>query len=302
MPQKKFGNYIELHFIVVLLGFTAILGKLIQLPAPALVWYRTMFAFIALFLWFIFSGTKFILPFRQTLKILGIGLIVGAHWIFFFHAIKVSNVTVTLGCLASGTLFASLLEPLLFRRRIYWFEVIIGLVIILGLYMIFQFETRYISGIIYSIIAFFLSSLFTVLNKKITFQFNQNVIGFYEMIGGFISVTVYLLFTGNLNSQIFSFSLNDLIFLVLLAVICSAYAFSAIVRLMKGISAYVVVLSINLEPVYGIILAYFIFGSSEYMTMGFYSGTLILILSIFLYPVLERKFNKNNASDAPPVI
>jgi len=291
--KNKLGNYFELHFIVVLLGFTAILGKLIQLPAPVLVWYRTMFAFIALFIWFTIKRTKFILSFRQTLQLLGIGLIVGLHWICFFHAIKVSNVSVTLGCLASGTLFASLLEPLLFKRRIYWFEVILGLVIILGLYLIFQFETRYLAGIIFSLIAFFLSSLFTVLNKKITVKYNQNVIGFYEMLGGFIGVTIYLLINGNINSHDLSFTLHDLIFLVLLAVICSAYAFSAVVRVMKEISAYVVVLTINLEPIYGIILAYFIFGASEYMTLGFYSGTLILILSIFLYPVLERKFKKD---------
>jgi len=291
--KNKLGNYFEMHFIVVLLGFTAILGKLIQLPAPILVWYRTMFAFIALFIWFTIKRTKFILSFRQTLQLLGIGLIVGLHWICFFHAIKVSNVSVTLGCLASGTLFASLLEPLLFKRRIYWFEVILGLVIIIGLYLIFQFETRYLAGIIFSLIAFFLSSLFTVLNKKITVKYNQNVIGFYEMLGGFIGVTIYLLINGNINSHDLSFTLHDLIFLVLLAVICSAYAFSAVVRVMKEISAYVVVLTINLEPIYGIILAYFIFGASEYMTLGFYSGTLILILSIFLYPVLERKFKKD---------
>ena len=291
--KNKFGNYFELHFIVVLLGFTAILGKLIQLPAPILVWYRTMFAFIALFIGLVASRKKFILHLKQTLQLLGIGLIVGLHWIFFFHAIKVSNVSVTLGCLASGTLFASLLEPLLFKRRIYWFEVMLGLAIIIGLYLIFQFETRYIAGIIFSLIAFFLSSLFTVLNKKITLKYHQTIIGFYEMLGGFTGVTIYLLFSGNLNSHDLSFSFNDFIYLVLLAVICSAYAFSAVVRIMKEISAYVVVLSINLEPVYGIILAYFIFGTSEYMTLGFYSGTLILILSIFLYPVLERRFKKN---------
>lgn len=291
--MKKLESYIELHIIVVILGFTAILGKLIQLPAPTLVWYRTMFAFIALFIWFRVSKTKFILPARQFIKLLGIGLIVGAHWIFFFHAIKVSNVSVTLGCLASGTLFASLLEPLIFKRRIFWFEVLLGLVIIIGLYLIFQFETKYIDGIIFSLLAFLLSSLFTVLNKKLTFQFNQNVIGFYEMIGGFIGVTIYLLINGNLNSHDLSFSWKDFIFLALLAIICSAYAFSAVVRIMKVVSAYAVVLSINLEPVYGIILAYFIFGSSEYMTTGFYFGTIILLAAIFLYPILSKRFIKN---------
>ncbi len=290
--KKNYGSYLEMHFIVVILGFTAILGKLVQLPAPALVWYRTMFAFIALFIWLNISKTKYRLPWKQALKLLGIGIIVSTHWIFFFGAIKVSNVSVTLGCLASGTLFASLLEPLVFRRRVYWFEVIIGLVIIFGLYLIFQFEPRYINGIIYSLIAFFLSSLFTVLNKKITFQFHQNVIGFYEMIGGWLGVSIYLLINGNMNVHDLSFTFTDFIWLALLAVVCSAYAFSAIVRIMRKISAFAVVLSINLEPVYGIILAYFIFGQSEYMTFGFYAGTLILLLSIFSYPLLERRFIK----------
>ncbi len=292
MNRLKIGNYFELHFIVVLLGFTAILGKLIELPAPVLVWYRTLFAFSALLIWLFFSKTKFILPFSKTVQLLGIGLVVGAHWIFFFHAIKVSNVTVTLGCLASGTLFASLLEPLFLRRRIYWFEVVIGIIIIGGLYLIFQFETKYGLGIAFSLISFFLSSLFTVLNKKIALKYNQNVVGFYEMLGGFIGVSVYLLFNGNLNSANLSFTFYDFIFLCLLAVICSAYAFSAIVRIMKEISAYVVVLSINLEPVYGIIAAYFIFGDSERMTAGFYIGAVIVLLSVFSYNTVAKRFLK----------
>jgi drug/metabolite transporter (DMT)-like permease len=292
--MKSHRNYIELHFIVILLGFTAILGKLIDLPAPMLVWYRTLVAFTALLLWFLFSGTKFILPLRQTLKILGIGLIVGLHWIFFFHAIKVSNVSVTLGCLAAGTLFTSLLEPLIIRRKILWLEVLLGIIIIAGLYMIFQFETRYTEGIFFSLISFFLSSLFTVLNKKIALDFNQNVIGFYEMIGGFCGVTIYLIITNDINLNSLSISWHDLIYLILLGVVCSSYAFSAVVRIMKKLSAYVVVLSINLEPVYGIILAYFIFGSSEYMTVGFYAGTLILILTVFLYPIFMKRKNTAN--------
>lgn len=284
-------NYFELHFIVILLGFTAILGKLIELPAPALVWYRTLIAFTALMAWFLFSGTKFILPLKQTLQILGIGLIVGLHWIFFFHAIKVSNVSVTLGCLAAGTLFTSFLEPLIFKRRIFWLEVVVGVIIIAGLYMIFQFETRYTSGILFSLLSFFLSSLFTVLNKKISLKYNQNVIGFYEMTGGFLGVTIYLLITNDLNSESMSISLNDIVYLLILGIVCSSYAFSAVIRIMKKLSAYVVVLSINLEPVYGIILAYFIFGASEYMTTGFYAGTILLVLTVFLYPIVTRKRN-----------
>ena len=289
--MKKYGYYFELHFIVILLGFTAILGKLINLPAPMLVWYRTMIAFSALLIWFLFSKTKFILPLKETLQILGIGLIVGAHWIFFFHAIKVSNVSVALGCLASGTLFASFLEPWAFKRKIYWIEVVLGLIIIGGLYMIFQFETRYTAGILFSVFSFFLGSVFTVLNKKITLNYNQNVIGFYEMLGAFLGISIYFLFDNNITSTSFTITWSDFIYLLILGIVCSSYAFSAVVRIMKKLSAYAVVLSVNLEPVYGIILAYFIFGSTEYMSTGFYIGTSILVLTVFFYPVLMKKFH-----------
>ena len=213
---------------------------------------------------------------------------------FSFGAIKVSNVSVTLGCLASGTLFASLLEPMVFKRRIYWFEVITGVVIIFGLISYFPIRNQvsrrhyFFADRIFSFL-----HLFTVLNKRITFQYNQNVIGFYEMIGGFAGISIYLLINGNFNANDLRFTGSDFVYLWLLAIFCTAYSFSAVVRLLKEISAYAVVLSINLEPVYGIVLAYFIFGSSEYMTLGFYIGTLILLLSIFSYPLLERKFKKD---------
>lgn len=294
MQVKNFQQYFSLHFVIIILGFTAILGKLISLPAVQLVWYRTLIAFIGIFIYLKFKKINYRIPLKNVLSILGIGVIVAAHWICFFHAVKVSNVSVTLGCLATTTLFTSFLEPITQKRRISLLEVFIGLIVIVGLYMIFQFETKYTLGIIFSVICAFLAGLFSVLNKNISLKFDPTVISFYEMISGFLAISIYMLTFENIATIDLSLSTNDLIYLLLLGIVCTAYAFVVQVGIMKVLSAYTVVLSINLEPVYGIIAANFIFGESEHMTTGFYSGTLLIILSVFLYPVIKNYLQRGN--------
>jgi drug/metabolite transporter (DMT)-like permease len=220
-----------------------------------------------------------------------IGVIVALHWICFFYAIKVSNISVTLGCLSTSTLFTSIIEPLTQKRRIMWYEVLLGLVIIAGLYIIFQFETRYYEGIIFSVIAALLAATFSVLNKNISRRFDNNVISFYEMLSGFVVITIFLFIKEGFADAFIGITVNDAIWLFILGFICTAYAFSATVDLMKKISAYIIVLTINLEPVYGIIMAFLIFGESERMTVGFYVGTFVILLSVFSYPLLSRKFS-----------
>lgn len=290
--MSSFQTLFKLHGVVFLLGFTAILGKLIHIPAIELVWYRMMFAVITLFIFLKYKKIDFAVPRKTLLMIFGTGLIVAAHWIFFFHAIKVSNVSVALGCLSVGTLFAGILEPLFEKRRASFLEIIIGVIIIGAIYLIFQFETRYTLGIIYAIICAFLSSLFTVINRKLTAKNNANAITFYEMIAGFAGVSIYMLVTNNLTQYNLSISLNDFIFLALLGTICTAFAFVAMVELMKTLSAFTIVLSINLEPVYGILFAFLIFGESEHMTLGFYLGAMILLLCVFGYSYIKKRYKK----------
>ncbi len=283
------GNYLQLHFIVILLGFTAILGALITLPAINLVWYRMLIAFVGLWAYFLLRKIPFQLKAKQIWPLLGIGVVVALHWITFFHAIKVSNVSVTLGVFASTTLFTSFLEPLSQKRRIFWLEVLIGIIILGGIYLIFQYEFQYLEGILYALLSALLNGLFVVLNRNISNRHHPTVISFYEMIGGFLFISVFLLFSGDFNPAFFSLSQPDIFYLLVLGLICTAYAFAAIVHVMKVLSAYTVVLSINLEPVYGIIMAHFFFPEAEQMSAGFYAGTLIIILSVFAYPVLKRK-------------
>ncbi len=292
MSQSILSKHFHLHFVVVLLGFTAILGALISLPAVPLVWYRMLMAFLGLWIFFLFRRIPFRLPMRKIFPLLGIGIVVALHWITFFHAIKVSNVSVTLGVFASTTLFTSFLEPLTQRRRIFWLEVLIGMVIIGGIYLIFQYEFHYLKGILYSLLSALLNGLFVVLNRNISLRHHPTVISFYEMIGGFLFITVFLAVTGGYSADIFWVSRADLFYLLLLGFVCTAYAFTAIVDVMKVLSAYTVVLAVNLEPVYGIVMAHFFFPEAERMSGGFYLGTLIILISVFSYPFLKRRFRK----------
>jgi drug/metabolite transporter (DMT)-like permease len=288
---RQFGLYAHLHFIVILLGFTAILGALISIDAVSLVWYRMFFAFIGLAIYIKIRKIGFRINYKEQIYLYLIGVIVALHWITFFHAIKVSNVSVTLGVFASTTLFTSFLEPILQKRRLFWLEIIIGLVIIAGIYLIFQYEFQYVEGILFSLLSAFLNGLFVVLNRNISRRWNPAVISFYEMIGGFLAITIYLLVISRLNFQLISINKSDLFLILILSFVCTSYAFTAIVEIMKVLSAYTVVLAINLEPVYGIILALLFFGATEQMSVGFYAGTMIIIVAVFSYPWLRKQFN-----------
>jgi len=279
-------NHLKLHFVVLLYGFTAILGT------PQLVWYRMFIAAVVLGLFMKFHKIPFNIGRNSILKIMGVGLVVAFHWITFFGAVKISNVSVTLGCMASTTLFASFLEPIIFRKRIKWIEVFIGLLIISGLYLIFQFELGYIKGIITALTSAFLAGLFTVLNKLFIDEHHPVTISFYEMMSGFLGITVFLALIGTFNDQLIKPNNLDVLFILILGIICTAYAFVAAVDVMKVLSAYTVVLAINMEPVYGILMAYFIFGQSEFMSAGFYFGTAVILLAVFLHPILSRKASK----------
>ena len=289
MQKDLIKNNLLLHLVVIILGFTAILGKLIHLPAADLVWFRMLIAFTALIVFILIFKKPLVLPIKNIMKLAVIGVVIAAHWICFFQAIKVSNVSVTLGCLSVTTLFTSFLEPAINRKKISLLEVIIGLIIILGIYIIFRFETRYVAGIIFTIICAFLASLFSVLNKKIALHYQPEIATFYEMLSGFVVVTIYLLISKGSFSFVLMPTLSDFIYLLILGIVCTAFAFSATVKIMQKLSAYQVVLAINLEPVYGIIAAYFIFGESEQMTTEFYIGAAIIILSVVLYTFIKNR-------------
>ena len=176
---------------------------------------------------------------RALLYFFGVGMIVALHWVTFYGAIKLSNVSVTLGCFATTTLFTSFLEPFFYRKRINFFEVLIGLIIIAGLYLIFRFETRYALGMLVALLSAFLAGLFTVLNKKLVANHRAIQISFYEMIGGLIGLTIFIMGSGRgISTPLLIPTFSDLFYLVLLATVCTAFAMTMQVEVMKHLSAF----------------------------------------------------------------
>ncbi len=307
MPRVVNSDILKLHFIVFIWGFTATLGKLISISAIELVWYRMLIAAMSLFIIMLVSKS---IKKRKAgisssscasnraqlvpkLKFILTGFIVAAHWITFFHAVKVSNISITLVCLSSAAIFTSLLEPIILKKKISFLEVFIGLCVMAGLYLIFRFESIYLLGIILATTSAFLAALFTVINKVFIDQKHTALhISLYEMIGGFIVISLYLFFYQNIPLGNPTF--NDVIYLLILGVVCTAYPFWISVDLMKNLSAYMISLTINLEPIYGIIIAFLVFGNEEQMTFGFYFGATFVLASVFLYPYLCKRKKRIN--------
>ena len=278
----------RLHFIVLLWGFTAVLGALIHLDALELVWYRMGIAVLSLWLYFSWKGTSLKTSFKSLILFLGAGAIIMVHWVTFFHAIKISTVSVTLACLSTAAFFTSILEPLFYRKRFEWTEMLLDLLAIGGILIIFQFETDYTMGIIVSLCSAFLAATFTVINGLFVKKHRSNLITFYELGGGWLLLGIYLLFAGNFNSGLPILKGYDLIWLILLATVCTAYAFIESVEVMRELNPFTVVLTINLEPIYGILLAWLILGQDEKMSGAFYIGASLILASVVANGILKR--------------
>ena len=289
MQENKLKNYLLLHFIVFIWGFTAILGALISIDAIPLVFFRMALAVIFIVVYFIIKKKSFYLTKKGFLNFLISGIIISSHWIFFFKAIKVSNVSVALVTMSTGAFFTSFLEPIFFKRNLKLVEIIFGVIVILGLSIIFNFESAYQLGIIYALISSFLGSLFAVLNGLFVKKYDENSISLYQLFFGTLFVFVYLFFAGKISPEFFILSKLDWMYLFVLSSICTAYAFIASVKIMKYISPYTLMLTINLEPVYAIFLALLIFGEKEKMNPEFYFGAFIVLGVVLLNGILKNK-------------
>ncbi|WP_343592509.1 DMT family transporter [Flavobacterium sp.] len=292
MRNDNLKSYLNLHLIVFIWGFTAILGALITIDADNLVWYRMLIAMVFLGGFIAFKKQSFKVPVKEFFKLIFVGLLIALHWIFFFKAILVSNVSITLSIFSLGAFFASLLEPLFYGRKVLWYEVFFGLIIIAGLGLILQVEIKYLTGVYYALAAIILGVLFTLMNGKLISDHEPSVITFYEFGAGVFFITIYFLFQGKFTADFFQMSLNNWILLLILASICTAYAFTASVKVMQRLTPYTVMLTTNLEPVYGIVLAYFILGGKEKMSVEFYIGAVIIIITVILNGVFKHYQNK----------
>lgn len=289
MQESKLKNYLLLHLIVFIWGFTAILGALITIDAIPLVFFRMGLAVIFIAIYFLFKKKSFFVDKKGVFKFFLSGIIIAMHWVFFFKAIKISNVSVALVTMSTGAFFTSLIEPLFFKRRIKPLEIILGMMVIGGLYIIFNFESEYKLGIIYALISSFLGALFSVLNGLFIKKYDANRISLYQLLFGFLFVAIYLFFNNSYSVAFFTLPNSDWIYLFVLSSICTAYAFIMSVKVMKYISPYTVMLTINLEPVYAIILALFIFGDKEKMNPAFYLGAGIVLGVVLLNGIIKNR-------------
>ena len=289
MQSVKIQNYIHLHFLVIIAGFTAILGELITLDAIHLVWYRMSIGAVLMLVYILAKKTPLRIPLKVLFSLSVAGVIIALHWITFFAAINVSNISITLAMFSTGAFFASFIEPLFFKRKIIGYEILFGLIVIVGIVLITQTELKYTLGIVLGISSALFSTLFAVLNGKFVQHYPPSIISFYEFISGILFISIFLAFREDgFNHAFFQISSSDWVYLLILASVCTAYAFIVSVHVMKYITPYTVVLTYNLEPIYGIILALVFFPESETMRPMFYIGAGLIISTVLLNAVFKN--------------
>ena len=274
----KLHYYLALHLTILIWGSTSILGKLISLSSSSIVVGRMFIAFLALATLLVFRK-KEVVEQKNKWQMIGVGVLTAAHWATFFEALKVSNVSVTLCCLASCSLFVSLIQPWFLKTKLKLYEVILGLFVILGIYIIFTFESDYTLGIILSLISALLVAIFSVWNAVLIKHNTAFTITLYEMLGGSVAMFLYFIFSGNEIQQIIPIGI-DWLYMLILGVVCTAFAFLLGIEVMKELSPFTVSISVNLEPIYAILLALYVFGESEIMSLEFYIGASIILATI----------------------
>jgi drug/metabolite transporter (DMT)-like permease len=291
------GEYFKLHFIVFLWGFTAILGKLITLPPVEMILYRTVLATIGLGAIMLFRKSDFRVESKDVPGLFLTGAIIAAHWIAFFGSARMANVSISLVGFGTASLWTAIIEPVSRGRRIKGFEVFLGLCVIAGIVIIFSFDDGHRAGFLVAILSGLLASLFAVVNARYTERIAAGAITLYEMAGAALSIAVFLPFYSRYWVDDGTLSLvptaHDWIYLLILSGVCTVFAFAVMLRLMRKIPVFFIQLTINLEPVYGILMALVVFGEDERMDVRFYIGSLIIISSILAYPLLRRRYSRS---------
>ena len=286
-------HYILLHVIVFIWGFSPILGRFITADTWQLVWYRILLTVVVMAGYLGITGQSFKISSRDFWKLSGTGIVIMFHWLSFYGAIKVSNVSVTMVSFSTGTLFSAIIEPILYKRKIRLYEIVIGMVIIAAIAMIFSIETEYWLGIVLGILAAFTSSLFGVFNGILSHKLKPGVISFYELSAALVGLTIFTALNGSLSAGFFALDQTSVIGITLLSLVCTVFPFITSVDLAKYISPYTIVLTVNLETVYGIIWAILFYHENKEVKPSFYIGVCIILAAIFLNSYLKRISDKS---------
>jgi drug/metabolite transporter (DMT)-like permease len=275
-------------------GFTGILGKLIHLDALYLVWHRVAIALIGLLLYVLLTKKSFRIDTKMELvKIAGVGVLVALHWLFFYKSIQLSTASLGILCLSTTTLHVAWLEPLVMKRKFSWLELVLGLVVIYGIYFVSSdFKANDFEALIYGLFAALFAALFSVFNGKIVQNTPSYKMSFYELLTALVFLSLVMVFNGTLNTSLFDMSVSDFLWLLFLGLLCTSFAFLATIEVVKKLGAFTVSLSINLEPVYTILLAIFLLHEHTVLGKQFYIGSLIIIFVVIANPILRYYLKK----------
>ncbi|MCX7728493.1 MAG: DMT family transporter [Bacteroidia bacterium] len=280
--------YIILHVIVFIWGFTPVLGKFITLDAWQLVWWRMCMIVPAMFAFMIINKKTFVFPKKKHLySMMFIGTLIAFHWVCFYGAIKVSNISITMAAFSSATLFTSLIEPIFYKRKIRLYELLLGVLVMIGISIIFSVSFEYKWGLVLGLLAALLSSIFSVLNSLLAKEVPSVQISTYELFFGWIVLSIYLYFGGYWDKKFFQVDTHNWIGLSLLSYICTTIPFIVAIDLTRHISPYTINLTVNMESIYGIILGMIFYKENKYLSGSFYIGFVIILCSIFLNAYLQ---------------
>ena len=272
-----------MHIAVFLAGFTAILGKLIELNEGLLVWYRLFLTVIILGTIMLYKKQLLAIPAKDMLKIAGVGLIIAIHWVTFYGSVKYANVSVALVCFSATGFFTAVFEPAILRKKIVPAELLLGILAISGIYIIFDFHPQYKVGIIFGLISAMGSALFPVFNKQLLLRFSPKILTLYELGSGLVLLTFLVPFyLMQFPAAYYLPTIHDWGWLLILAALCTVVSFDLQLNALKKISAFTANLTYNLEPVYGIILAFIFFNENKMLHNGFYIGLALIVLAILL--------------------
>ena len=275
--------------MVIILGLTGVFGKLISLNALELVWYRMLIAFVVLALFLLIKKQLFRIKLKNFFGILAVGALVTFHWIFFFEAIKVSTVSVAVVCLATSSLLSALIEPIFFKRKILYYELIMGVLVLASIAYILEADTQYLLGYFYGIMSALLGTLFTLFNAKYIGKVGAAKITMIEMLAGVLIVSIILLINGEYSIFYTAISFSDFSYLLILSIICTAMVFVWMIEILRYITPYSLIMAVNLEPIYSVVLALIIFGESELMSISFYVGSSVIIGIVLLEGYIKNK-------------
>ena len=287
--SERIKNLILMHFVVLIFGFTGILGKLITIEAVPLVFWRTAIGAVTIFLWLKLRNKVTKKSWATIAKLCGVGILIAIHWVTFFASIKASNVSIALTMLAVSPMFVGFIEPFFFRRKIDPKEIFIASVVIVGVAITLKFSSGYEWGVFLGLISAFFASLFATINGVLVKEYDASNISLVELFFASLVIFLFMAVRGEVGLELIAIDIMDWVYIIILAVVATSFAFIAFTHVMKVFTPFTTTVAINLEPIYSIILAVLIFGEEEIMGVQFYIGATLIIGAIIINTILKEK-------------